>query len=50
MLDRIQVPSNDFFDKRMKVYGLANGHFLINHYWISGAVIVFKDRFYMWGV
>jgi len=33
--------SNEFFDKQMKVYGLNNGQFLINHYWIEGSVIIF---------
>lgn len=35
---------------RMKVYGMSDGHFLINHYWISGSVIVFLQRFFMWNV
>ena len=34
----------------MKVYGLQDGHFLINHYWIGGSVIVFPNRFFMWNV
>ena len=34
----------------MKVYGLKDGHFLINHYWISGSVIIFPQRFYMWNI
>ncbi len=29
---------------------MSDGHFLINHYWISGSVIVFPKRFYMWNV
>ena len=34
----------------MKVYGLKDGQFLINHYWIDGSVILFPQRFYMWNV
>ena len=34
----------------MKIYGLQDGHFLVNHYWIQGSVIVFPDRFFMWNV
>lgn len=29
---------------------MSDGHFLINHYWISGSVILFPSRFYMWNV
>ena len=32
---------NEHFDKQMKVYGLNDGQFLINHYWINGSVIIF---------
>ena len=32
----------------MKLYGMSNGHFLINHYWVNRSVIIFPDRFYMW--
>merc|ERR1712070_747476 len=41
---------HDLFDKQMKVYGLNNGQFLINHYWINGSVIIFPERFYMWNI
>ena len=34
----------------MKIYGLQDGGFLINHYWINGSVIIFPHRFYMWNV
>ena len=34
----------------MKVYGLNDGQFLINHYWINGSVIIFPKRFYMWNI
>lgn len=34
----------------MKIYGLQDGQFLINHYWINGSVIVFPHRYYMWNV
>ena len=34
----------------MKVYGLNDGQFLINHYWINGSVIVFPNAYYMWNV
>jgi NADH dehydrogenase [ubiquinone] 1 alpha subcomplex assembly factor 3 len=44
-------PETDkYFDRQMKVYGLNNGQFLINHYWIDGSVIIFPHRFYMWNV
>lgn len=35
---------------RLKIYGLSDGHFLINHYWITGSVLIFPQRFYMWNV
>jgi NADH dehydrogenase [ubiquinone] 1 alpha subcomplex assembly factor 3 len=35
---------------RLKIYGLSDGHFLINHYWISGSVLIFPQRFFMWNV
>jgi uncharacterized protein len=35
---------------RMKIYGLQDGHFLVNHYWIAGSVIVFPDRYFMWNI
>ena len=34
----------------MKVYGLNDGQFLINHYWVNGSVIIFPHRFYMWNI
>lgn len=34
----------------MKIYGLQDGSFLVNHYWIPGSVIVFPDRYYMWNI
>ena len=34
----------------MKVYGMGNNFWLINHYWIRGPVIVFRDWFYMWNI
>ena len=43
-------PSSFLSTSSMKIYGLSDGHFLINHYWISGSVIVFPDRFFMWNV
>ncbi len=38
------------FYYRLKIYGVSDGHFLVNHYWISGSVIIFPSRFYMWNV
>lgn len=35
---------------RLKVYGMSDGHFLVNHYWISGSIILFPKRFYMWNI
>jgi uncharacterized protein len=46
----IRPPKSEVFDYKMKVYGMSNGYWLINHYWISGPVLIFKDRFYMWAV
>ena len=34
----------------MKVYGLKDGQFLINHYWINGSVIIFPNHFFMWNI
>ena len=34
----------------MNIYGLSDGSFLINHYWIGSSVIIFPKRFYMWNV
>ena len=34
----------------MKIYGLQDGKFLVNHYWVSGSVIVFPKRFFMWNI
>eukprot|EP00345_Euplotes_harpa_P007495 CAMPEP_0168331348 /NCGR_PEP_ID=MMETSP0213-20121227/8279_1 /TAXON_ID=151035 /ORGANISM="Euplotes harpa, Strain FSP1.4" /LENGTH=159 /DNA_ID=CAMNT_0008335105 /DNA_START=89 /DNA_END=564 /DNA_ORIENTATION=+ len=48
--DKLNVPTDQMYEEKLRVYGLANGQFLINQYWISGAVIIFPKRFYMWGV
>ena len=48
--DPLKPPDDPIFDNKLKVYGLANGQFLINHYRIPGPVIIFPDRFYMWAV
>eukprot|EP00347_Sterkiella_histriomuscorum_P009575 403340681 len=48
--DLLRPPQNEYFDKKLKVYGVADGQFLINHYWVSGSVIVFPNRFYMWNI
>ena len=29
---------------------MSDGHFLVNHYWLAGSVIVFPKRFYLWNV
>lgn len=34
----------------MKIYGLQDGQFLVNHYWLPGSVIVFPNRYFMWNV
>ena len=34
----------------MKIYGLQDGGFLVNHYWLPGSVIVFPNRYFMWNV
>jgi len=48
--DALRAPAHEAFDTKLKVYGLSDGHFLINHYWISGSVILFPSRYYMWNV
>ena len=48
--DRLKPSTNEFFDRSMKVYGLNDGQFLINHYWINGSVVIFPKRFYMWNI
>ena len=48
--DHMRPEENQYFDNQMKVYGLKDGNFLINHYWITGSVIIFPNRFYMWNV
>jgi NADH dehydrogenase [ubiquinone] 1 alpha subcomplex assembly factor 3 len=35
---------------RTSVYSLSNGFFSINGLWIPGSVLLFKKRFFMWGV
>jgi NADH dehydrogenase [ubiquinone] 1 alpha subcomplex assembly factor 3 len=47
MMIKLEV-INDAY--RLKIYGLADGQFLINHYWIPSSVIIFPKRFYMWNV
>ena len=42
--------TNKYFDGQMKVYGMKDGNFLINHYWITGSVIIFPTSFYMWNI
>jgi uncharacterized protein len=46
----MRPPQNEHFDKSLKVFGLNDGQFLINHYWVNGSVIIFPDRFYMWNI
>ena len=46
----LNYKGNEFFDGKMKVYGMANGSFLVNHYWIGSSIIIFPARFYMWNV
>jgi uncharacterized protein len=48
--DALRPEANEYFDRSMKVYGLNDGQFLINHYWIDGSVIIFPKRFYMWNI
>ena len=48
--DGIIPPQDSIYDKRMKVYGLGSGQFLINRYWVGGSVIVLPNRFYLWNV
>ena len=48
--DKVNPPTNAMYDQKMKVYGLANGQFLVNNYWVNGPVLIFPRRFYMWGV
>ena len=48
--DKLRPETNEYFDRSMKVYGLNDGQFLINHYWINGSVVIFPKRFYMWNI
>ena len=48
--DKLKPDTNEYFDRSMKVYGLNDGQFLINHYWINGSVIIFPKRFFMWNI
>jgi NADH dehydrogenase [ubiquinone] 1 alpha subcomplex assembly factor 3 len=48
--DSLEPPAHDLFDRKMKIYGLQDNFFLVNHYWIPGSVIVFPNRFFMWNV
>lgn len=48
--DTLRPPTHEAFDTKLKIYGLSDGHFLINHYWISGSVLLFPSRYYMWNV
>ena len=48
--DQTKPPTDPIFDKRMKVYGMGDGLFQVNNYWVPGAIIVFPNRFYMWPV
>jgi hypothetical protein len=41
--ERLMPPAHELFDKKMKVYGMQDNYFLINHYWIPGSVIVFPQ-------
>jgi uncharacterized protein len=43
-------PSHDLFDRKMKIYGMQDNYFLVNHYWIPGSVIVFPQRYFMWNI
>ena len=43
-------PAHELFDRKMKIYGMQDNHFLVNHYWIPGSVIVFPQRYFMWNV
>ncbi len=35
---------------RTQVYGLNNGFFSVNGFWIPGSILLFPFRAYMWGV
>lgn len=35
---------------RVQVYALNNGMFSINGLWVPGSVLLFPNRFFMWGV
>jgi NADH dehydrogenase [ubiquinone] 1 alpha subcomplex assembly factor 3 len=48
--EKLQYQGNPFFDAKLKVYGMSNGNFLVNHYWIGSSVLIFPHRFYMWNV
>jgi NADH dehydrogenase [ubiquinone] 1 alpha subcomplex assembly factor 3 len=43
-------PAHELFDRKMKIYGMQDNYFLVNHYWIPGSVIVFPQRYFMWNI
>ena len=43
-------PAHELFDRKMKIYGMQDNYFLVNHYWVPGSVIVFPQRYFMWNV
>jgi NADH dehydrogenase [ubiquinone] 1 alpha subcomplex assembly factor 3 len=48
--DRMVPPAHELFDRKMKIYGMQDNYFLVNHYWVPGSVIVFPQRYFMWNV
>jgi len=46
----LQPPADEHFDRKIKVYGMSNGAFLVNHYWVGHSLLLFPKRFYLWNV
>lgn len=36
--------------ERLKVYAMNDGAFMVNHQWVSGSILLFPTRVYLWGV
>lgn len=49
-LYKMKFPEVEDPPKKISIVGMENGYFSLNGLWVPGSVIVFPNRFYMWGV
>lgn len=49
-LHKMKHPEVNDYHEKTNVDAMANGYFLINGTWIKGSVLLFPERYYMWGV